>query len=472
MQRRILIFIPTYNECENVGPLAEQLLALPLDADILFVDDNSPDGTGALLDRLAQGQERLKVRHRPGKAGIGSAHQDGIRYAYEQQYQVLVTMDCDFTHSPADIPRLLAALTGHQVAVGSRYLQAGSLDDWSFLRKSLTRLGSFATRRLLGIHCDATGAFRAYDLTRLPARLFQLVPAAGYSFFFESMYVLQKNDVDIAELAIVLPKRTYGHSKMRLRDVWRSGMQILSLALAERVTPAQFRLSTRTITLDPTLIDPQGWEAYWTKGQSSQLYALVATIYRNLFIKACLNRAIRRTFPRGAALLHGGCGSGEVDGNLAHEMAITALDICPAALRRYASNNPTAHDLRHGSILALPFPAATFDGVYNLGVMEHFTPAEAAVILAEFHRVLKPQGKVLFFWPHARATSVFVLRVIHWLLQDVLKKKIQLHPAEITHMRSRAQAAATLEAAGFRLVDYRFGPRDLFVQAVVVAERV
>lgn len=178
--------MPTYNERENVESMCRQLLSLNLDADILFMDDHSPDGTGDILDGLARANDRVFVAHRAGKLGIGSAHQEGIAWAYDRRYPILVTMDCDFTHSPSDIPTLLKHLEGHDVAVGSRYLQEGSLADWNLLRKSLTRFGHFLTKRLLKIQYDATGAFRAYRLTAIPEALFRLVPSRGYAFFLKA----------------------------------------------------------------------------------------------------------------------------------------------------------------------------------------------------------------------------------------------------------------------------------------------
>ena len=156
---KTLIFVPTYNERENAPELFKQILALGLDADVLFLDDNSPDGTGQILDELAASNPCLQVIHRPGKLGIGSAHVAGITWAYDHGYTRLVTMDCDFTHSPGDIPRLLEALAGCEIVVGSRWMQANSLEEWNAFRRFLTGVGHFLTRCLLRMPYDATGAF-------------------------------------------------------------------------------------------------------------------------------------------------------------------------------------------------------------------------------------------------------------------------------------------------------------------------
>src|SRR5580704_6918211 len=122
--QKTLIFVPTYEERDNVQPMLVDLRRHAPDADIVFMDDNSPDGTGELLDTLAKTEPRLKVIHRAGKLGIGGAHLDGIAYAYDHGYDTLVTLDCDFTHSPADIPLLLARSGDAHLTIGSRFLEA------------------------------------------------------------------------------------------------------------------------------------------------------------------------------------------------------------------------------------------------------------------------------------------------------------------------------------------------------------
>ena len=229
MSRRRLIFVPTYNERDNAERMVRQLLTLDLGADLLFLDDGSPDGTGEILDKLAAQFPRLSVMHRTGKLGIGTAHKAGIKRAYELDYDELITLDCDFTHKPSDIPRLLEALRGHDLATGSRYMEDDSLPDWNVLRRSLTAIGHFLTRRLLSIQHDATGALRAYDLRRIPATLFDEVEAGGYGFFFESMFVLTRAGYSVGEFAIVLPARTYGTSKMTTAEALKSAMRLLAL---------------------------------------------------------------------------------------------------------------------------------------------------------------------------------------------------------------------------------------------------
>lgn len=241
---KILVFIPTYEEVENVSVMCEQIMALPLPLDLHFTDDASPDGTGKELDRLALLYPRMTVSHRSGKLGIGSAHQEGIAYAYRNGYEILVTMDCDFTHDPQKIPDLLEAREGYQVVLGSRYLQARSLPGWTRGRTLLTKFGHFLTRHLLLIDYDATNAFRLYDLRSIPCGLFKLVRSTSYSFFFESLFVLACNKMRIREIPIILPNRVAGHSKLSFSEAFRSGKFLLKLSLERMVNPRRFKVPT------------------------------------------------------------------------------------------------------------------------------------------------------------------------------------------------------------------------------------
>lgn len=469
----ILLFIPTYNECDNAPRMARELAALPLDADILFVDDNSPDGTGKLLEDIKKEIPQLIVHHRSGKLGIGTAHAEAIAWAYQQQYKILVTLDCDFTHSPSDIPAMIRATENSDLAVGSRWVKSDSLPGWNSYRRAMTLLGHVLTKFVLGIPQDASGAFRAYRLNRVPQEIWDLIKSRGYSFFFESMFVFNRNGLLIQEIPITLPARTYGNSKMSTQAAFNSARYIFELALKNIRRPEQFLLPSPNLQWDSNLADPQNWDVYWNESgeTGNPVYEIIAGIYRRFFIKRNLEKAIRREFKPDSTLLHAGCGSGQVDTELQKEMKITALDISKGALSLYSRNNKQAAALVHGSIFNLPFQNNTFDGIYNLGVIEHFSKNEINQILNEFHRVLKPNGKLLLFWPHARATSVLILKLCHGFLRSILGIKKQLHPPEIFLMQSRRNAQEILTKAEFELSDYHFGPSDLWVQAVITAHK-
>jgi len=240
---KILIMIPTYNERENVEKMYREIRRTGIDADILFVDDNSPDGTGAVLDGLAKDDPRLLVIHRPGKQGIGSAHLDGIGWVYARGYTHLVTMDCDFTHSPENIKDFLACADEYDVVVGSRHMRTDSLTGWNIWRKCITKTGHLLTTVLLKMPYDSTGAFRLYRLDRIPPELFGKVKSRGYSFFIESLTVLNINKFRIKEIPIALPPRTYGHSKLQFRDMVQWGWFMLGMAWNIRFNRKKYSLA-------------------------------------------------------------------------------------------------------------------------------------------------------------------------------------------------------------------------------------
>lgn len=471
--QRVLVFLPTYNEKDHVEAIFGKLNELGLPLDILFLDDNSPDGTGKILDDLAARHPNLTVIHRASKLGIGSAHMDGIRCAYQRGYTHLITMDCDFTHSPEHIREFLRLGETYPIVVGSRYILDESLVEWNLFRKFLTVLGHALTRRMLKINYDCTGAFRMYRLDQIPENVFSLVVSKGYSFFFESLFVLHRNHFKIAEVPIRLPARTYGTSKMSTKEIFRSVKRLFVVYYNSLVRPEAFLLPAPMPVINPKLVDPQGWDDYWGKKQkaSNAIYDLIAAFYRKVIIRPLLNHFIAKHVAPGAKTLHAGAGSGQVDADARERVRITALDISLPALSFYGRVNGRACELLHGSIFDVPSPDETWDAIYNLGVMEHYTEEEIHRILFEFRRVLKNDGKILLFWPPEFGTSVVFLKGVHFLLNRVLGRNVKLHPDEITRVRSRRHVEGLLAQAGFTTIEYYFGPRDFFTYAVIVARK-
>lgn len=476
MKNQLLIFIPTYNERDNVAGILRQILELNLPADILFIDDNSPDGTGKLLDEFSLDHSNVKVIHRAGKLGIGTAHKEAIAMAYDKGYKQLVTMDCDFTHSPDYIPKFIELGESVDIVVGSRYLQKGSLSTWNLKRRLLTHSGFAATSLLLNMPYDATGSFRLYRLDRIPKNFLNLVKSNGYSFFFESLFILNQNKFRISQVATNLPARTYGNSKMRVSDAFNSMKQLCSLFVARSTNPSQFLIKSDPIIHSnlAEIVDPQNWDEYWernSKKQSYFLYDLAAVFYRKFIIRPALNKWIRSSFKPGAKVMHAGCGSGQVDADVAKYVQIDALDISSAALRFYHRVNPGVGKLIHASIFDIPVENESLDGIYNLGVMEHFNSSEIKLMLNEFSRVLKNDGKIVLFWPPKNGLTVRFLGAMHYLLNDILKKNIRLHPEEITHITSKAHAMKLLSDGGFELESYSFGLGDFFTHAIIVGKK-
>ncbi len=463
-----LVIIPTYNERENIGPLLDTILALPAPLDILAVDDNSPDGTGKIIDEYAEKNSRVKALHRAAKLGIGSAHKAALAWAYDEGYAVALTMDADFTHRPDYLLKLLAAPEAEDVVVTSRFIERDSLPGWNWLRKSLTHLGHFLTVNLLALPYDATGALRRYRLDRLPREIFTVTESDGYSFFFESLFRISRAGKKIGEIPIELPARTYGTSKMRIRDALESVRLLLVLFWRYRIWsegPASFRPSPGA----------DEWNRYWSNqpGWWPRFYAPAAHIYRVLLIRPAFRYRLRRTFPPAARLLHAGCGGGQSDIGICNNYSLVATDFSHAALESYGRTVTAREGMVQADVRRLPFGAETFDGIYNLGVMEHFPEDDVVRILGEFRRLLKRDGKILLFWPPELSFSVLLFKTLRAVSRILLRRpEVHLHPIEITRLRSRRHAEELLERGGFRLREYSFGPRDFFTQVALVAEKV
>jgi dolichol-phosphate mannosyltransferase len=477
---KILVFIPTYNEKDNAPKLCRELLDIGLPIDILFCDDNSPDKTGILLDEIAVKNPSVKIMHRTGKQGIGSAHYAGIEYGYTHGYNLLITMDADFTHKPEYVKRMIKEAGKGDLIVASRYMSDGSLPGWNKMRKCLTHTGHLLTKMLLGMDYDATGALRLYNLNKIPFEVFNLVSSKGYSFFFESLYILHLNGFKIYEIPIELPARTYGSSKMDLKEVYRSVKLLFTTFLTSLFNRDRYSLG-KPLTqeeIDPAHYDPQGWDTYWEAQQTglSFAYDTIAAIYRRFLIRPSLTWLIKKKFRPGAQLLHAGCGGGQVDFDVRKYANVAPLDISVKALNRYRQAHGDCKVL-HQSIFNVSCANNTYDGVYNLGVMEHFTPDEIAKILMEFQRIVKPNGKIVLFWPPEFGLSVNVIKLMHFFLGSMLKKSDgksdgKFHPDEITRITSKTQVEKFISEAGFELEEYHFGPRDLFTQCMIVARKI
>lgn len=243
----LIVMVATYNEALNVERMCRALASLDFSFDILVVDDNSPDGTGKIADDLAQEFPQITVLHREQKLGVGSAHRDGIRWVYDQGYTDLVTMDCDFTHDPEKIAEFLKYSDQYDVVVGSRYKFPDSLDTWVWYRKLLTHTAHVMVAFFLGMSYDASGAFRYYNLKNVSFEVFEITESDGYSFFWESLFVIWMNKYTIHEVPIVLSNRTYGASKMRVRDIVNGLALLMRIYFRKLFQPKSFLAKGRGI---------------------------------------------------------------------------------------------------------------------------------------------------------------------------------------------------------------------------------
>ena len=212
----VWLVLPTYDEAENLAPLvAAARAALPPGSRILVVDDASPDGTGEIADRLAAEDGELEVVHRADKQGLGPAYVAGFRRALEGGATLVLQMDADFSHDPADIPRLLAAARDADLVIGSRYVNGGSVADWGPLRRTISRGGSAYARGVLGVEVrDLTGGFKAIRREVLEAIDLGSISSLGYAFQVEVTYRAIRAGFRVLELPITFRDRRVGESKM------------------------------------------------------------------------------------------------------------------------------------------------------------------------------------------------------------------------------------------------------------------
>jgi dolichol-phosphate mannosyltransferase len=225
--KNVWLVVPTYNEAENIGPLIEAARErLPESSTVLIVDDGSPDGTGEIADRLAERHPDVRVRHRERKEGLGPAYLAGFGMALGSGAELVCQMDADFSHDPADLPKLLAAAASADLVLGSRYVPGGGVRDWGPARRLVSRWGSRYARTVLGIGIsDLTGGFKCFRREVLEAIDLDSVDSRGYAFQVEMTYRALRAGFRVVEVPIVFRERQVGRSKMSraivLEAAWR-----------------------------------------------------------------------------------------------------------------------------------------------------------------------------------------------------------------------------------------------------------
>lgn len=212
---KTLIISPTYNESKNITDLVRKVNAVNPDYHLLVIDDNSPDGTGDLVESLQKQYANLHLERRPGKAGLGTAYCFGFQWALEKGYDIIVQMDADLSHNPEDLPGLIAALDSNDLVIGSRYVQGVSVVNWPIRRLVLSYGANLYTRIITGLPVkDGTGGFKAWKRKTLEAIDFERVRSQGYSFQIEMNFRTWCNGYTIHEHPIIFVDRTIGESKM------------------------------------------------------------------------------------------------------------------------------------------------------------------------------------------------------------------------------------------------------------------
>ena len=210
-----LVIVPTYDERENVAALSRDVLAASAEVELLFVDDASPDGTGELLDQLAEQEPRLAVLHRPQKQGLGRAYIAGFQWALERTYDFIFEMDADFSHDPQDVPKLLAAARESDVVLGSRYVNGLRVINWPLRRLILSRMAGYYVKWITGMpFTDPTSGFRCYRRAVLESLDLERIGSSGYSFQIEMVHAAWRAGFAVAEWPITFEERHSGASKM------------------------------------------------------------------------------------------------------------------------------------------------------------------------------------------------------------------------------------------------------------------
>lgn len=236
----VLIIIPTYNECDNVRPIAAEVFKHAPDADILFVDDNSPDGTGAIADEMAAADSRVKVMHRAEKNGLGRAYIAGFKWALERHYQFIFEMDADFSHNPKDIPALRAAAKDAGLALGSRYINGIRVINWPLSRLMLSRGAGIYVKLITGMpFTDPTGGFKCFRRCVLEAIHLDEIVSNGYSFQIEMTHTAWRIGCRIAEVPIVFEERHSGTSKMSKKIIREALWMVWKLLFRSWFRPAR-----------------------------------------------------------------------------------------------------------------------------------------------------------------------------------------------------------------------------------------
>ena len=246
---KALVVVPTYNEAGTIGELLQRIREAEPGADVLVVDDGSPDGTAALVKSCAATLGRIEVLERPGKAGLGTAYRVGMQWGLDNGYTALVGMDADLSHDPAVIPQLLAGLrAGADLVIGTRYMPGGGIPDWTWHRRLLSRWGNSYARSLLRLQVpDSTSGFRAYRREILTQIDMSRLRADGYGFLIEMVYRIDRLGGSISGVPIQFYDRRSGASKMSLMTALESLVLVTSWGLRDRLrTPFARRAATRS----------------------------------------------------------------------------------------------------------------------------------------------------------------------------------------------------------------------------------
>ncbi|MGB9771430.1 MAG: polyprenol monophosphomannose synthase [Candidatus Kapaibacteriota bacterium] len=229
---KAIVIIPTYNEAENIEKLINKIFSIIPDINILIVDDNSPDGTAAIVEKIMQNDSRLHLIKRPGKMGLGTAYIDGFKYALSKGFEAIFEMDADFSHNPEDLPRFLEALQDADLVIGSRYLTGVNVINWPLRRLILSYFANIYTRIITGMPIkDATGGFKCFRASALRQINLDNIKTNGYGFQIEMNFRIWAKGFKVKEIPIVFVDRMNGVSKMNKKIILEAVLLVWKLKL-------------------------------------------------------------------------------------------------------------------------------------------------------------------------------------------------------------------------------------------------
>lgn len=230
--RRTLVITPTYNECDTIRSVVQGVLDAGIDADLLIVDDASPDGTGDIADELAERHHRVNVLHRPSKEGLGPAYRAGFDWGLSREYDVFVEMDADMSHDPDELPNLVRATARADLVIGSRYVPGGRTENWPWHRRALSKGGNVYVQVVTGVPVkDATSGYRAFRRDLLEELNIRTLRSDGYSFQLETVLRSWRNGFAIEEVPITFVERRHGASKISRSIVFEALWRVLRWGL-------------------------------------------------------------------------------------------------------------------------------------------------------------------------------------------------------------------------------------------------
>jgi len=222
MLKKDLVIIPTYNEAINSNLIYKKIRATNVNSEILFIDDNSPDNTSLVISKIMITDKKIHLIKRKKKLGIGSAHKEGFLWAKNNNFDYVTTIDADLSHNPDLIPYMLKNIEKYNIIITGRFLQEDTLEEWPLIRRIITKTRHKIVKLLLGVPYDTSGAFRCYNFSKVKIEDLLMAKDNGYSFFWESLFILYKKKYTILEIPMKQPRRIHGSSKISIKDIFRA----------------------------------------------------------------------------------------------------------------------------------------------------------------------------------------------------------------------------------------------------------